>query len=138
MDQERMRALMAGARVARLATISADGRAHLVPFVFAFEGDRLFTSVDHKPKRTHRLQRLLNIERDPRVTVLVDHYEEEWPALWWVRVDGRARAIDDPDERARAKQLLSEKYDQYTDDLAGDTFIVIEAERWTGWAFSDP
>ena len=64
--------------VGRLATIDPDGSPNVVPFVFALIGDTLYTTVDAKPKRTTKLQRLANIERDPRVTVLADHYDEDW------------------------------------------------------------
>ena len=82
------------ARVARLATVRADGSPHVVPFCFAIgEGDVLYTAVDAKPKSTLELKRLDNVRANPHVSVLVDHYDEEWTQLWWVRVDGPARRI---------------------------------------------
>ena len=60
------------------------------------EGDTLYSAVDEKPKRTHRLQRLRNIEVNPRVEVLIDHYDDDWSRLWWVRLRGSARIVDDP------------------------------------------
>ena len=89
MTPEEARRRFAGARVARLATISADGAPHLVPFVFAVAGDTVYSAVDAKPKRTTALKRLANIDRDPRVTLLADHYDDDWTALWWVRADAR-------------------------------------------------
>ena len=83
----------AAGRVARLATMSPDSRPHLVPVVFAVVGDTVWTAVDAKPKSTRSLRRLANIEANPRVSLLVDHYEEDWSALWWVRVDGKARLV---------------------------------------------
>lgn len=81
----------AARRVARLSTVSARGDPHVVPVVFAVVGDVVFTAVDAKPKSTRSLRRLANIEAKPRVSMLVDHYEEDWSALWWVRVDGTAK-----------------------------------------------
>src|SRR5205807_10199664 len=90
MNDEDMHQRVSAARVARLATVNADGAPHLVPFCFALDGDVLYSAVDAKPKKTQRLQRLQNAAREPRVSVLVDHYEEDWARLWWVRLDGQA------------------------------------------------
>src|SRR5687768_15374206 len=113
MDVSQMRERVGEARVARLATLTADGRPHLVPICFALEGDTLYSVVDEKPKRSKRLQRLENVRRRPEVTVLVDHYEEDWSRLWWVRLDGTARVLDEGEEREHALVLLRTKYEQY-------------------------
>ena len=73
-----------------MATVTPDGRPHLVPVVFAVHEEVIYTAVDAKPKTTQRLRRLANIERNPQVTLLVDHYDEDWTQLWWVRADGVA------------------------------------------------
>ena len=77
-------------RVARLATVGADGRPHVVPICFALDGDTLYSAVDEKPKSTRRLQRLANIGANPQVEVVIDHWDEDWTRLWWVRLSGRA------------------------------------------------
>ena len=82
--------------MARLATIGTGGRPHLVPVTFALDGDRIYTVVDAKPKTTANLRRLRNIAADPRVTVLADHYEDDWDRLWWVRADGIAAILAGP------------------------------------------
>jgi len=88
------RDLFTGASVARLATVRPDGRPHLVPIVFAVAGDVIVTAVDEvKPKRTRALARLANIAAEPRVSVLADHYDEDWTRLWWVRADGTATVV---------------------------------------------
>ena len=103
-------ARFAAARIARLATVGADGVPHLVPLVFALDSDAIYSCVDHKPKRTTALRRLKNISGNPAVTLLVDHYDENWDHLWWVRVDGRARILDpDSDEGAAALDVLAAK-----------------------------
>ena len=95
------RARAAAARVGHLATVTPDGRPHVVACCFALEGDRVWTAVDAKPKATPRLQRLANLRAHPRASLLVDHYEEDWTRLWWVRIDGPARIHDDGPERER-------------------------------------
>jgi PPOX class probable F420-dependent enzyme len=99
--------------VARLATTDPDGRPHLVPIVFALEGDTLYSAVDRKPKRSSTLRRIENARERPEVTILVDQYEENWARLWWIRLRGRARVLDEGSERERALALLAEKYPQY-------------------------
>ena len=120
------------ARVARLATVDAAGRPHVVPICFAIEGETLYTAVDEKPKRTRRLRRLLNIEAEPRVEVLVDHYEEDWSRLWWVRLRGTARVGDDP----RAIELLAAKYPQYRAQPPRGPVIAVEIEERSEWTAS--
>ena len=95
-----MRERVREARVGRLATIGADGRPHLVPICFALEGDVLYSAVDEKPKRSKRLQRLENIRNRPDVAVLVDHYDEDWERLWWVRLEGTASVLEGGSERS--------------------------------------
>jgi PPOX class probable F420-dependent enzyme len=129
-----MRALVAEARVAHLATTEADGRPHLVPFCFALEGDVVYSAVDQKPKRSRRLKRLENIRRHPEVTVLVDHYEEDWSRLWWVRLRGEARVVEEGVERDHALSLLVAKYDQYRAEPPTGPVIVIEVRGWRGWS----
>jgi PPOX class probable F420-dependent enzyme len=128
----------AAARVARLATADADGRPHVVPVVFALDGDTLYSAVDHKPKRTQRLRRLANIAANAAVSLLADHYEDDWTALWWVRADGAARLLDPrDDEAARARLLLAERYPQYRAEPPAGTVVAVDVARWSGWAAED-
>ncbi len=134
MDPDEARALLASARVARLATADAEGRPHLVPITFAVDGDDIVTAVDHKPKRTSRLRRLANIEANPRVSVLADHYEDDWSRLWWARADGLARVVDPPvAEHERAVSRLAGRYPQYEERRPSDAVILISVSRWSGW-----
>ncbi|QTI70899.1 TIGR03668 family PPOX class F420-dependent oxidoreductase [Gordonia polyisoprenivorans] len=124
----------AAARVARLATARADGTPHLVPIVFALDDERLVTGVDHKPKRSQALRRLANIEENPRVSVLVDHYSDEWGELWWVRVDGHAVVVDAASEEGTtAITALARKYPQYRDHRPHGAVIIVTGLRWHQW-----
>lgn len=123
------------ARVARLATADTSGRPHVVPFTFAAAGDLVLHAVDHKPKRTTDLRRLRNIRENPRVSVLVDVYDEDWEKLWWVRADGEARVIEDEAERAEPVRLLREKYPQYRERAPAGPVVEVRVTRWTGWAY---
>ena len=125
------RARFAAARVARLATVGAGGRPHLVPVVFALDGDTLYSAIDDaKPKATLRLRRLANIAANPAVALLADHYEDDWSALWWVRADGTARVIEPAEpEAARARGLLVARYEQYRAVPPPGAVIAVAVER---------
>jgi PPOX class probable F420-dependent enzyme len=129
------RRLFAQARVARLATADAGGRPHLVPVVFAVEGDAVFSAVDAKPKRTTALRRLENVRQNPRVALLADHYDDaDWNALWWVRADGLARVLDaEAAEARRGIALLAERYAQYRATPPHGPVLAVAVERWSGW-----
>jgi PPOX class probable F420-dependent enzyme len=124
----------AAARVARLATASVDGRPHLVPVVFAVDGDRVYTVVDAKPKRTTALRRLDNVMANPAVALLADHYEENWSALWWVRAEGCGRVLAPSDaEAVHAVALLGARYPQ---QRAVGAVLAVDVQRWSGWSAS--
>jgi PPOX class probable F420-dependent enzyme len=131
---EELRDRVTRARVARLATTDPDGRPHLVPIVFALLGDTLYTAVDEKPKRSRTLRRIENARERPDVTVLVDHYEEDWTQLWWVRLRGRARILDEGDETSDALAALTAKYEQYRDAPPGLPVLAVDIVAWRGWA----
>ena len=136
MDEAECRARLSSARVGHLATVRPDGGPHVVACCFAVDGDRLWTAVDAKPKTTTRLQRLDNIRAHPRASLLVDHYEEDWDALWWVRVDGAASVLgaDAAAERAAAVAALVAKYEQYAATPPQGEVIALRVERWSGWS----
>jgi PPOX class probable F420-dependent enzyme len=123
----------AQAPVARLATVTPDGRPHLVPVVFAVDGEVIYTAVDAKPKTTQRLRRLANIDGNPRVSLLVDHYAEDWTRLWWVRVDGVAAIHHDGNAMRIGRDLLRAKYDQYQSVPLNGPVIAVTVRRWSSW-----
>jgi PPOX class probable F420-dependent enzyme len=125
---------VAAARVARLATIDPDGRPHLVPITFALEDDTLYTAVDHKPKRSQRLRRIENARARPQVTILIDHYEDNWRQLWWVRLRGRARVLDDGAESEHALALLAEKYPQYREQPPDGPVLAVDITEVRSWS----
>jgi PPOX class probable F420-dependent enzyme len=136
MDAQEMRHRIKTAMVAHLATVGADGRPHIVPITFALADGALYFAVDHKPKRSTNLQRLRNIEANPAVAVLVDHYEDDWTKLWWVRVDGTARIVQEGPEFEEAITLLTARYEQYRSNRPVGPVVVIKVERMTGWSAS--
>ena len=121
------------APVARFATADPDATPHLVAVVFAVVGNTIFTAVDGKPKTTQRLRRLVNIEHNPAVSMLVDHYDADWSRLWWVRADGTASVHTDGARAAEGRAALCSKYPQYQSVSLDGPVIVVEVGRWSAW-----
>jgi PPOX class probable F420-dependent enzyme len=124
----------AGAPVGQLATVGRDGAPHLVPVVFAVADDVVYTAIDAKRKTTKRLRRLANIAANPHVCVLVDHYDDDWAQLWWVRADGLATVHESGEERATAYDVLRRKYPQYERVALDGPAIAIAVTNWSWWA----
>jgi PPOX class probable F420-dependent enzyme len=133
-NPQEARRRFAEARVARLATVAADGAPHLVPITFALLDDTVYSVVDDKPKRTKELKRLRNVRANPRASLLVDHYEDDWSKLWWARADGTARTLapDEPEAR-RSLEALRERYPQ---QRPVGSVLAVDVDRWTGWSAS--
>lgn len=136
MSSSRARERVASARVARLATLDPDGRLHVVPIVFALEGDTLYSAVDAKPKRSRTLRRIENARERPEVTVLVDRYDDDWAQLWWVRLRGRARVLDAGEEAEHALALLGGRYEQYREAPPTLPVLAVDVGEWRGWSAS--
>ena len=134
LTEDEARRRLAGARVARLATAGGDGQPHLVPVTFAIDGDLIYTTVDHKPKKSPNLRRLRNIRENPRVALLADYYDDDWDVLWWVRIDGWASVVDDAQGLQDPLDVLCERYAQYREHRPAGPVIVIQADRWKGWS----
>jgi PPOX class probable F420-dependent enzyme len=123
--------------VARMASSGPDGKPHIVPITFAIDGQVMYFAVDAKPKRTADLKRLRNIAANPAVSILVDHYEDDWKNLWWVRLDGRARILSEHDEIERALDLLAARYLQYRTNRPNGPVVAVAIERTSGWSAAE-
>jgi PPOX class probable F420-dependent enzyme len=137
LDPAQARSRFAAAPVLRLATAGADGRPHLVPCTFVVDdAGRIAIGIDNKPKASARLRRLKNIGENPRVSMLVDHYADDWSQLWWVRADGTAVIERTGDEHAAHWRLLAAKYSQYGGQPQDGPVIAVTVESWSGWSFT--
>jgi PPOX class probable F420-dependent enzyme len=140
------RTFLTTARRGVLATIAPDGRPRTVPICFVLEETEavLWTPIDDKPKRADdplALARVRDIEADPRVTVLVDRWDEDWARLAWLRAGGTAKLVvpGTPSHRPAILAALRGKYLQYaTHDLEARPLIRIEVERVTSWGAVEP
>jgi PPOX class probable F420-dependent enzyme len=97
------------------------------------DAQTVYWAVDAKPKSTRALRRVQNIESNGAVSLLVDHYDEDWATLWWVRIDGTGRIVHDVDERQRAMGLLAAKYEQYRQTPPPGPVLAVEVECWRTW-----
>jgi PPOX class probable F420-dependent enzyme len=137
-------ALLASWPVARLATRTEEGGVFQIPIVFTHCRDRLWSPVDGKPKRSSALSRLSHVRANPRVSLLLDHYDSDWTKLWWIRIEARAdvvRLADDPDPEIRkaVEEALREKYPQYADTppfLGIPTALAMRVESTRSWCAS--
>jgi PPOX class probable F420-dependent enzyme len=123
----------ASAPVARLATAGSDGVPHVVPVVFALSDGIVYTAVDAKRKTTKRLRRLANIAANPSVSLIVDHYDEDWAQLWWVRADGVAEIHDGGQAMATGYALLRDKYPQYERIALDGPVVTVAVSRFSSW-----
>lgn len=123
-------------RVGRLATADADGAPYAVPVCYAFDGERVYTAIDRKPKSVAaaRLRRVRNIAANPQAALVIDDYSEDWSALAYVMLRGGARVLEDGADRDRAEALLRRKYPQYAEMLQpGCAVICITVARVVSW-----
>lgn len=124
--------------MATLATVDGTGAPHLVPVVFAVEGSTVWSATDGKPKRGTALRRYANIRANPRVSLLVQHWDERWDELWWVRADGAATIHTRQSTVDRAVHLLRAKYPQYAQVEVGAPVLAVEVAAWRGWSAGRP
>jgi PPOX class probable F420-dependent enzyme len=133
MNREEALRRVGNARVGHLATVDRGSLPHAVPVVFAVTGNTIYWAVDRKPKSTRALKRLRNIRANPNVQLVADHYEEDWSRLWWVRITGHARTVEDGDEAERALIALAEKYPQYRTEPPTGPVVAIDIARVSAW-----
>jgi PPOX class probable F420-dependent enzyme len=131
-------ALAAAARVGRIATVRPDGSPHVVPFVFALVTEdgivRVYWAVDDKPKRSARLARIDNLRANPAVEIVVDAYEDDWTRLWWVRLRGTGRVVEQEAERASAIRALAHKYPAYRAHPPEADVVAIDVAEVRSWS----
>lgn len=127
-------ALIAETPVARLATLNADGSPHVVPVCFAYHAGEFVIAVDEKPKREGRLARITNIERDPRATLLIDRYDDDWTKLAWIRIDCLGAVEERGGAQPAALAALRARYRQYTSmDLEARPLLRLKPRKARAW-----
>jgi len=124
------------ARIAHLATASADGQPHVIPICFVFDGKHFYSPIDEKPKRTGpaKLKRVINLQANPQAALVIDRYSEDWTHLAYILIHGTAKILHRGTAHAEAVRRLRRKYPQYR-QMAIQTRPMIEIIpiRWTFW-----
>src|SRR5262249_32814418 len=138
LSESRVREFLIAERVARLATADHTGSPHAVPLCFWFDGSRFYFVIDEKPKSASgmRLKRMRNIAENPRVALVIDHYEDDWSQLGYVMIRGTAAVVDDNEEYLLVLRNLRDKYRPYrTMQLSRDRnpLVRINPERVNLW-----
>ena len=132
--------LLTQARLGHLATADATGTPHVIPVCYTFDGQRIYSVLDRKPKRTapSGLKRVRNIQANPKVSLVVDHYEEDWGNLWYLMVSGKVELVMDGQEQTGAIALLRDKYQQYRSmDIEANPVIKITPVDIVSWSAAD-
>ena len=128
--------LIRSARTAHLATSDKSGQPHVIPICFVYDGKFFYSPIDEKPKRTvpSKLKRLKNIRENPKVALVIDHYDEDWRKLGYILIFGKARIFQSGEKHRNVVQLLRKKYPQYR-SMAIDArpMIAITANRVVSW-----
>lgn len=139
------------ARVARLATADSKAKPHVIPVVFAFDGEKYYIPIDEKTKTTKpdKLRRIKNIEVNPAVALLIDEYNEDWKKLLFIMIQGKAailgkkrgndeeKQLEEDDKLLKiAHKLLYTKYPQYEHIAIGKLCIVIYPLKMIFWISS--
>ncbi len=134
---QKTKALIKGAKVARLATIDQKSHPYVVPVVFVFHENSFFIPLDEKVKTVNarKLKRVKNIEKNPNVTLLIDKYQNDWKKIFFLMIHGKATVIDGKNSKIMDKihKLLILKYPQYKKIGIGNSFITINPTKVTFW-----
>jgi PPOX class probable F420-dependent enzyme len=154
-NSQKINPIIYRARVARLATADSKAIPHIIPVVFAFDGEKYYIPVDEKPKITKpdKLRRIKNIQANPSVALLIDEYDEDWNKLLFIMIQGKASILgkirqnnkEETEEQQdssyasdkllkNAHQLLFMKYPQYEHIAIGKLCIVIHPEKTILWS----
>lgn len=132
---------IAEGRVGRLGTADSSGQPLVLPICYAFDGESLFSAIDAKPKTQsgERLKRIRNIRDNAKVSVVIDHYDEDWTQLRYVIIQGQAQILTDGPDFSRGADLLLDKYPQYRAmglDRGTGLMIKVKPARVTQWQYS--
>ena len=99
-------------------------------------GRVIVIAIDEKPKRVapNQLKRVRNLHANPRVSLVIDRYAEDWRKLAYALITGKAKVIFRGEKHRTGVRLLRGKYRQYRAmAIEGRPIIVITPKRLTSW-----
>lgn len=117
MTQDEIDAYLQGRHVMNVATIGASGRPHLVAMWYGFlEGDLAFWTFG-------KSQKIVNLRRDPRITVLIET-GEEYAQLKGVEIEAVGEVVE---EREQVLAIGASVMDRYTGPYTPEMRPILEA-----------
>ena len=134
LDDAQCRTRLDGADHGILATRHGGRGVDAVPVCFASTPLGVAVPIDTvKPKGPSRLQRIRNLDDDPRAALLVEQWDpDDWSNLWWVRA-ALHRRPSTAEEVETFGAALAAKYRQYRHRPFTD-LLVFEVSGVTGWS----
>ncbi|MQF65399.1 TIGR03668 family PPOX class F420-dependent oxidoreductase [SAR202 cluster bacterium AC-409-J13_OGT_754m] len=132
----KLKSLIADSSIAYLATVSNKGHPHIVPICFVLRDQNFYSLIDNKPKDVQllKLRRVQNIISNPKVALIVNHYEDDWNKLWHILLKGHGSLVVNELERTAAIKSLKQKYRQYLDmDVDLNPVIKISPTSIVSW-----
>ena len=127
--------------VAHLATADSSGLPQVVPICYTIENSALHFLLDIKPKTVspYQLKRVKNISQNPNVSVVVDHYSNNWNELAFVHLRGKATIIADFDKHSKVIESLRTRYPQYNQAAIEKSILVkVDIETAYPWGAISP
>jgi uncharacterized protein len=94
----------------RMATASKNAKPHVVPVIYAMDGENIVVAIDYKTKK------LRNLRENPQVAVVVDEYRPNRAVL----VEGECEILERGKEYLRLLQILFDKFAYYRNNPWGE------------------
>ncbi len=135
--------LIKNTRFGYLATAASNLQPYATPVVFILHNEKIYVPLDQKPKTVSisELKRVKNIQVNPKVCLLIHHYDEDWTKLWFVMITGYATLVNGTSDTLKTKlktihnKLLS-KYSQYNKISVGNFYIRIRVDKTVYWRYA--
>jgi PPOX class probable F420-dependent enzyme len=121
------------ARRGYLGINGAEGATEVLPVCFTWAGETIWIVVDRRPGSPF-LGRRRGIEGGPRVTFMVDRWDEDWYRLHWLVAKGQVTVLEPGPEEDQALTAFESKYPQYLQfPIEEGSIVRLDVEEWTGW-----
>ena len=96
--------------VCRLATASKDAKPHVVPVIYALDGEDVIVAVDYGTKK------LKNLKENREVALVIDEYHPNRAVM----VEGTCEILERGKEYLRLLQILLDRFETYRKNPWGE------------------
>jgi len=110
----------------RLATASKDARPHVVPVIYAIDGEDVIVAVDYGTKK------LKNLRENKKAALVVDDYRPNHAVM----LEGDCEILERGKEYLRLLQLLFGRFEYYRKNPWGEgesPILKIKPTRASSW-----